>query len=114
MDQSYEELVEQYGEDNAQYLYETLCQNRRHYGQLTFIEMGVEPNDRFEQQTRDEAEQRGWVFKKEQGDLSMIKRLVNGPWDDREFLTLQPGQQVNAVYDEGIIDAVEGRTKPAS
>ncbi len=52
MGQSYAELVALYGEDNAQYLYETLCQNTAHYTQLTYIEMGLEPDDRFERQAR--------------------------------------------------------------
>jgi hypothetical protein len=105
MDMTYEELVAKYGEDNAQYLYETLCDTLRNYKQLTFIEMGMEPDDRFEQQTRQEAEQRGWVFEKVQGDMTLLQRLVNGPWDDNDFLVVQPGQKVVTRMNESIIDA---------
>ncbi len=103
MDQSFEELVAQYGEDNAQYLYETLCNETKNYGQYTFIEMGVEPDDRFEDQTRREAKERGWTFKKEKGDMSLIQRLVDGHWGEEDFLAVHPGQRVKAKYDEGII-----------
>jgi hypothetical protein len=106
MDSTYEELVRKYGEDNAKYLWETLCQTTRNYGQFTFIEMGVEPDESFEHQTREEAEERGWAFEKVRGDMGMIRRLVDGPWDDREFLTVAPGHRVVAKLDEGII-AVE-------
>ncbi len=107
IDMSYERLVEKYGEDNARYLYEEFGNLTKNYAQLTFIEMGVEPDGRFEQHTREQAENRGWRFEKIQGDLSMIQRLVNGEWDDKEFLVVPPGWQVSAKYDEGIITAEE-------
>jgi len=43
MTQSYEQLVAKYGEDNAKFLYEQLCNMTRNYTGLTFIEMGIEP-----------------------------------------------------------------------
>ena len=61
--QSYEDLVARYGEDNAKFLYEELC-NMRHYAGLTFIEMGIEPDDRFQRQSEAEAEARGWQYEK--------------------------------------------------
>ncbi len=106
MDQTYEELLEKYGEDNAQYIFETLCQKPRFYGQFTFIEMGVEPDDRFERQTREMAAGMEWSFEKVRGDISLINRLVSGVWNDDEFLTVPPRHRVSARYDEGIIHAV--------
>ena len=60
-------------------------------------------DDRFEQHTRDEAAEKGWAFEKLSGDLSLIQRLVDGQWDDAEFLVVLPGQRVAASYDETII-----------
>ena len=48
MMQSYEELVAKYGEDNAKFLYEQLGDRTHNYSGMTFIEMGIEPDDRFE------------------------------------------------------------------
>jgi hypothetical protein len=112
MDYQYEELVAKYGEENARYLYETLCNHTRHYSQFTFIEMGVEPDDSFEQQTRAQAAERGWKFEKVAGDLTMIQRLVDGPWDDGELLMVPPGHRVVTTYDPSIVAAE--RTPEAS
>ena len=72
-----------------------------------FIEMGVEPDGSFEEHTRKMAEERGWKYEKLQGDLSMIQRLVNGIWEDKEFLIIPPGWRVVANYEEGIVTAEE-------
>lgn len=103
LDMSYQELVEKYGEDNARYLWEEICDFGRNYRQLTFVEMGVEPDDRFERQTREEAAARGWQFEKLAGDPSMIQRFVDGKWEPEEFLIVQPGGSIAPTYEEDII-----------
>ena len=106
MDASYQELVEKYGEDNARYLFDTLCGNQAgHYTRLTYIEMGIEPDDRFEQRAREDAADKGWSFEKVEGDMGLISRLVNGSWDDRSFLVVPPGHRVGATYTDGIVTA---------
>ncbi|HEY3412109.1 MAG TPA: DUF1638 domain-containing protein [Armatimonadota bacterium] len=102
MDKTLAELVEKYGEENAQYIFETLSQTHN-YGQFTFIEMGVEPDAHYERETRADAESRGWVFEKVLGDMGLIDRLVNGDWRENEVLVVPPGGKVEACFDEGIV-----------
>jgi hypothetical protein len=106
MTQTYDDLVAKYGEDNAKFLYEQLCNMTRNYTGLTFIEMGIEPDDRFERQARQEAAERGWKFEKLAGDLTLVRRLVDGPWDDDHFLVVPPGGRIAASFDEKIIKVV--------
>ena len=108
MTQTYDQLLAKYGEDNAKFLYEQLCNMTRNYSGLTFIEMGIEPDDRFERQARQQAAERGWKFEKLAGDMSLIQRLVDGPWDDDRFLVVPPGGRVAASFDERIIKVVSG------
>jgi hypothetical protein len=103
MTHSYEEFVAKYGEDNARFLYDQLCNMTRNYGKITFIEMGIEPDDRFEQQARTDAAALGWTYEKLQGDMSLIQDLLAGRWDDDRFLVVPPGCRIAPSYDEQII-----------
>lgn len=108
MDLTYSELVEKYGEDNAQFLYEQLCDQTKHYRRLTFIEMGLEPNGSFVATARKRAEEKGLQFSTEQGDLRLIHTLVNGPWDGSDFLTVAPGERIITDFTDGLIRAEKG------
>jgi uncharacterized protein DUF1638 len=107
MDLTYQELVQKYGEDNAAFLYEQLHGNEKNYAQFTFIEMGIEPDDRFEKQAEREAQEKGWEYEKVEGDMSLIQKLVDGDWNPEDFLVVQPGQKVAAKYDDEILIADE-------
>jgi hypothetical protein len=96
MDLSYEEMVAKYGEDNAKYLYEMLGDPLKNYGQYTFIEMGIEPDDRFEREARAKAAERGWKFDKVHGDMTLFHKLVDGDWPEADFLVVRPGWRVVA------------------
>lgn len=103
--QTYQEMAARYGEDNAHFLQEQLGDLTGHYRQFTFIEMGVEPDASFEERTRQDACKQGWAFEKIKGDMGLLQRLVNGQWDEREFLIVPPGFQIVAKYDEGVMSA---------
>ncbi len=100
---SYEELAAKYGEDNARFLFEQLGDMLRNYSGYTFIEMGIEPDDRFEQQVRREAEELGLRFEKVPGDMTLIEQLVDGPWDEERFLVVPPGHRIAASHDPWIV-----------
>lgn len=101
--QTLEDLVARFGEDNGRYLFHELGNLTRHYKQITFIEMGVEPDSKAEETARERALSRGWNFEKVKGDLRLIQRLVDGVWDDSEFLVVPPGQKIAANYKSSII-----------
>ena len=77
----------------------------RHYRRLAFIRMGVEPDGSFEERTRELAAERGWEFEALDGDLGLLRRLVDGPWDPADFLVLQPGERAAATLGDEVIVA---------
>jgi hypothetical protein len=102
MNQTMEELIEQYGEDNAEYLYETLCTGTKNYSHFMWIPMGVEPES-MEQAAQNKAAEQDWSFKTEPGDMRLINDLVNGVWNEEDFLTVPPGATVKACHNDQIV-----------
>ncbi len=103
MNTKLEEFIRKYGEDNGRYLYGMLGDDKHNYGQFTFIEMGIEPNNSYEEQTKMDAESRGWKFEKVAGDMGLIQKMLDGEWLDEDFLVIPPGKHVIGKYDDGIV-----------
>lgn len=103
MDATLEEFIEKYGEENGRYLYDELTRYRSAYQRLVYIETGLEPDGRFEEEARWEAAEHGWEFRKIRGSLELFRRLVNGAWGGEEFLLVQPGERVRATYDDAVV-----------
>ena len=100
---SLDALIERYGEENGRYLFEEFTRYRQNYRQLTYIETGLEPDSRFEDQARQEAGERGWAFSKVTGSLALFRKLVNGDWPEEDFLVVPPGGRAVASYDGRVI-----------
>ena len=100
-----DELIEKYGDENGRYLYDQFARYRQQYRRLAYIETGLEADDHFEQQAREEAIQRGWAFEKLSGSLALFEQLVSGNWPEQNFLVVPKGFRVAATYDDQIIRA---------
>jgi hypothetical protein len=103
---AYAEYVERFGEDNAAYLMEVTGAWRSHYDRAAFLDTGVGDASGVEERVRREAHRRGWLFERLTGELVLIRRLLDGDWDE-DFLVLQPGQRLAMSYDPAIIRAQE-------
>jgi len=98
----YDEYVEKYGKDNADYLMEVMGAWQDHYNRAAYIDMGVADSSDVESSTKDEAARRGWTFDRLVGDLVLIRGLLEGDWDDN-YLVLQPGETLTMSYDERVV-----------
>ena len=98
----YDEMVRKYGEDNAQYIMETMGDQTPHYDRLTYIRMGLPCEDPFVEEAQREAEEKGWTFDEVKGSMRLLHKLIHGEWDD-DFLVVEPGEAVQVTYDDGII-----------
>ncbi len=101
----YAALVEKYGKDNADYLMETMGDWLKNYRRLSLIDTGVGPYEEYRTLCRDEARERNWIYEELAGDAVLIRKLLNGDWNDQDFLVLQPGQKIAASNDQDVICA---------
>lgn len=101
-----EELKKQYGEDNAKYIMEIMGSWERNYNKLAYIDMGIPDFPSYEEATKKEASEKSWQYEKIQGDIGLLKRFIDGNWDNEEFLIVNPGEKITAIYESGIIDKV--------
>jgi hypothetical protein len=103
MDMEYEELVAKYGEDNARFIYDTLCDHTHNYRKITYIEMGLASGDKCEHEAMDKAAEKGWEFEKIPGDLGLLRRLLDGEWDASDFLVIPQGCKISPRYDDSVV-----------
>ena len=97
--------LEQYGEENADYLMEMEQDWMRAYNRATFVDLGVTPVESDTAYTKQCADWLGWGFDSQQGDPDLLRALLSGQWDSERFLVLQPGETVRFTADEKILAA---------
>ena len=100
------EYQEKYGDDNAQYLMELEQNWMREYEWATFIDWGLVDPGAYRDYTKRCAEYLGWNYDELKGSPTLMQKLVDGQWDDGEFLVVQPGQKIRKnVTTDGIMKA---------
>lgn len=105
---SYQELVDQYGQENAEYVWETL-HPEKNADSYIYIEMDEFAHLNYLSQIKEKADKENKDFEIIQGSMSLISRLIDGKWDQEDFLILEPGDEIKAIYDfEKIITAGDG------
>lgn len=109
-----EALATRYGEEAAQFLIEEYARFTRHYKRLAFIATPVPNVEARERKAAEIARQQGWTFERLEGDLGWLRRLLDGDWNEREFLVVPPRHRVALSYDEGLIRAEPPPVAPAA
>ena len=98
------EMIQQYGQDNADFIEEMMGNWLTNYTQMTFLEMGVGDERPLIELGKQESARRGWAFDQRKGQWQLLRQLFEGPWDDN-FVTIQPGQTLIACNDDRVLDA---------
>ncbi len=108
LDKDFEQMKEQFGEENAKYITETLTGSfEKNYVAMAFIDTGLGDVESYRAVGREEARKRNLVFKEIRGDLSLIQAMLDGEWSEKDFLVLKNGETVARGDDEAIIAAAK-------
>lgn len=99
--------TETYGEENAKYLMEASENWMTSYSNAAYVDLGIGDSERYKAYTRECAEWLHWNTEFLAGDPGLMRRFLEGPWEDRDFLVVQPGQTIVPSHDERVI-TVEG------
>jgi hypothetical protein len=104
---TYQEYVDEYGEENAKYIMESLGGGQEHYTKLAYIETGIGETRKYKDEKRKAAESRNWVYEEIEGSTHIITRLMSGDWDQDSFLVVHPGETIEPSYDNTVVKLVE-------
>ncbi len=103
----YETYVEQYGEENAKYLMSITGNWMSNYSKVTFIDTGVGNRTYYREHSKEYANENNWAYEELEGDKILLMKLLNGQWNDSEFITVPPTFKPVPSYGENIFKLKE-------
>lgn len=99
-----EQLMEKYDdEDDVDFLMETERDQYNHYHHANYVDLGIGDCDKEADYAKSCADHLGWKFHHLKGDISLVRDLLEGNWDDERYLIVEPGQTAAMSYDDSII-----------
>jgi hypothetical protein len=98
-------LVEKYGEENADFLMETMADWTHSYRKVTFIDTGVGNTAAYLESTARLAGEKGWEVERVAGSRVLVERLLSGNWPVEDFLVVAPGERVDASFGADVVCA---------
>jgi hypothetical protein len=101
---TYKSYVEQYGEDNAEYLMEMEQGWFKSYNRATFIDWeSLGNSEYYREYTKNCAQYLHWEYQEISGDPSLLEKMLNGVFDEGEVLIIPENKTIIPSYTEGII-----------
>jgi N-methylhydantoinase A/oxoprolinase/acetone carboxylase beta subunit len=82
------------------------------YTRGAYISSGLSGDDELRQKAREYCAHRNWMFTEVPGDLSLIRDLLAGNWDNERFLVVDPGRTITAGDSAAIITTGTVRNDP--
>lgn len=104
---AYNEYLERYGEENAQYLMDMDQGWFREYSNAAYVDLGFSDTTGYKEYTKECAQWLKWNYDEITGDKKLMSDFLGGNWDNGRFLIVEPGQKIVASNDERVIDVEE-------
>src|ERR1019366_3803742 len=104
-----QEYIEKFGEEDAEFLMESEQGWLTHYSVGTYVDTGLTDKSSVDNDiayTKACTVWLKWKFDRQKGSAQLLTELLDGPWDNRKFLVLEPGQMARMTADEKVVTAV--------
>lgn len=83
----YQHALEKYGEERANIVFHAMLRN---YRKAAFLDAGCAQPDWPREQTQKAAQTLGLEYCELSGTLDYLKKLLSGPWDEKQFIVIPP------------------------
>ncbi len=88
--EEHQRLIEKYGQTRADRMMGLMLKN---YTRLAYIDTGRTNQKHYQQYARRTAEQFNLRYEEIPGSRALVRKMVEGPWDD-DFIVVRPGQTI--------------------
>jgi hypothetical protein len=95
---AFKALVEKYGEEDAQYIWDEMHPDHGD-DKAVFIDLPQTSHLGYATQFKAKAAAAGKIGVQLPGDIRLIANLINGQWDPQEYLLVPPVGTIEGVYD---------------
>jgi hypothetical protein len=98
------EYSEKYGEENAEYLMGMEQGWFEKYDRAVFVDWPcLNDGESYRNFTKECADYLKWKYEEYAGDVGLMRRMLNGIFDEREVLVAPPGKKIVASHDDAIV-----------
>lgn len=107
LEEARQNFVDQYGEENADYLMETLVESwKKNYTRTVYLDWDQNPGAEADRTfVRGYAERNGWKYREMPVNLRLLSMLLAGDWPEEEFVEVGPGERLAATNGEDALRA---------
>lgn len=103
MNKTYQQYVDEYGEETAKYLMDSLGNWLENYDKFSYIDTNTGDFSHYKKQIKSQADDKDWNYEELSGTTNLFMKLLDGYWDEEEFLIVPPNKTIAPSYDDQII-----------
>lgn len=103
LDKSFAEYEEKYGKEMAQYIYETLGDWKSKYSKALYL-YNKNMGKPYSEDIKKICKERNWEYREEIIDNSLLRKLLNMEWNEKEFLVVEKNRTVSQSIGQQLIE----------
>ncbi len=96
------EFSKQFDPEDVEFLLEQERENWAQHSRAVFTDLGTPSAEGKAAEAETTARELGWKFDRQSGDLSLLRDLLSGKWDEDRFQIVEPGETLTHATDERI------------